>query len=161
MKTKFFFNTIFILCFITGLSAQPVKKWKYAELDRYIKQSKTPLVINFWATFCKPCVEEIPYFQKAISRYKNKNVKLLLVSLDFPEYYPEKIKAYAEKNGFTAEIVWMDEIDPGQFCPKVNAGWSGVLPATLFINNKKNYRNFHSQQLSEEELQKELEVLTR
>lgn len=161
MKTKFFFTIIFIAGFITGVSAQPVKKWKYAELDHYIKQSKTPLVINFWATFCKPCVEEIPYFQKAISQYKNKNVKLLLVSLDFPEYYPEKIKAYADKHGFTAEIIWMDEEDPGQFCPKVDAGWSGVLPATLFINNKKKYRNFHSQQLSEKELQSELEVLTQ
>jgi thiol-disulfide isomerase/thioredoxin len=159
IKTAFLLLPVFFLC--TAVNAQSIKKWKYAELEQYINQSKTPIVINFWATFCKPCVDEIPYFQKLVKQYSNKNVKLLLASIDFPEYFPAKIEAFAKKNGFTAEIVWIDEDDPGQFCPKIDANWSGVLPATLFINRKKNYRNFHSQQLSETELKTELEKLTR
>ncbi|MBI2729385.1 MAG: TlpA family protein disulfide reductase [Sphingobacteriales bacterium] len=158
MKTKLTgLLLVFFLSF--SVSSQSIKKWKYAELEQYINQSKTPVVINFWATFCKPCVEEIPYFQKEIKKYENKKIKLILASLDFPEYYSERIEAYAKKNGFTAEIIWIDEEDPGKFCPKVDAGWSGVLPATLFIDRKKKYRSFHSQQLSAAEFMKELEKL--
>ena len=160
MKAKLTFIGIIVFLFILPATGQSIKKWKYAELEQYINQSKTPVVINFWATFCKPCVEEIPYFQKAIKQFQDKKVKLILASLDFPEYYPDKIEAYAKKYGFTAEIIWIDEEDPGQFCPKVDKDWSGVLPATLLINKKKNYRSFHSQQLSEMELVKELNKST-
>lgn len=161
MKTKSFILTLFVFLPAFYADAQTIKRWKYAELEQYINQSKTPVVINFWATFCKPCVEEIPYFQKAIKKYESKKVKLLLVSLDFPEYYPGKIEAFAKKNGFTAEIVWIDEEDPGQFCPKIDKNWSGVMPATLFINKKRNYKSFHAQQLTEQELTAELENLTK
>ncbi|MGE5108698.1 MAG: TlpA disulfide reductase family protein [Sphingobacteriales bacterium] len=161
MKAKLTFIGIIVFFFTLPVIGQSIKKWKYAELEQYINQSKTPVVINFWATFCKPCVEEIPYFQKTIKQYQDKKVKLILASLDFPEYYPEKIAAYAKKYGFTAEIIWIDEEDPGKFCPKVDAKWSGVLPATLLIDKKKNYRSFHSQQLSEKELVQELDKLVK
>lgn len=161
MKTKLTLTAAVVFFFAFVSTAQTVKKWKYADLEQYINQSKTPVVINFWATFCKPCVEEIPYFQKQVKQYADKKVKLILASIDFPEYFPEKIKAFAVKNSFTAEIIWIDEDDPGQFCPKIDTGWSGVLPATLFINKKKNYRSFHSQQLSEKDLKIELEKLVQ
>jgi thiol-disulfide isomerase/thioredoxin len=159
MKRKPVLFAAFILLLTVCATAQNIKKWKYADLEQYINQSKTPVVINFWATFCKPCVDEIPYFQKNVKLYQDKKVKLVLASLDFPEYFPAKIEAFAKKNGFTAEIIWIDEEDPGQFCPKIDSNWSGVLPATLFINKKKNYRSFHSQQLSEKDLKIELEKL--
>jgi thiol-disulfide isomerase/thioredoxin len=161
MKMKHLALIVILLLHTFFVQSQSVKKWKYAELEQYINQSKTPLVINFWATFCKPCVEEIPYYQKIIKQYEGKKVKLILASLDFPEYFPQKIEAFAKKNGFTAEIIWIDEEDPGQFCPKVDSSWSGVLPATLFINKKKNYRTFHAQQMTEKNLKEELEKLTR
>ncbi|HET9055993.1 MAG TPA: TlpA disulfide reductase family protein [Chitinophagaceae bacterium] len=161
MKTKASFILLIVFLLSVSGQAQSIKKWKYADLEQFINQSKTPIVINFWATFCKPCVEEIPYFQKLVSQLQDKKVKLLLASIDFPEYFPEKIEAFAKKNGFTAEIVWMDEDDPGQFCPKIDANWSGVLPATLFINKKMNYRSFHSKQLSEVEMKEELQKLTK
>lgn len=161
MKTKLVITGLLVFFLFTSVKAQSIKKWKYAELEQYVNQSKTPVVINFWATFCRPCVEEIPYFQKSIKQFQDKKVKLILASLDFPEYYPEKIEAYAKKYGFTAEIVWIDEEDPGQFCPKIDKDWSGVLPATLLINKKKNYHSFHSKQLSEKDLLKELDELVK
>ena len=159
MKTKLTAAIFLVFFFFISANAQTIKKWKYADLEQYINQSKTPLVINFWATFCKPCVEEIPYFQKLVKQYAAKKVKLILASIDFPEYFPAKIETFARNNGFTAEIVWIDEEDPGQFCPKIDTGWSGVLPATLFINKKKNYRSFHSQQISEADLKTQLKML--
>lgn len=150
----FFIVVAFVFC--NGLFAQEIKQVKISDLEKTIAESKTPLVINFWATYCKPCVEEIPYFQKEVKKHEKEGVQLLLVSLDLQSFYPEKIKTFAKGKQFTAPIVWLNETNADYFCPKVDPKWSGVLPATLFINNKKGYRKFFEEQLSEETLRKEI-----
>jgi thiol-disulfide isomerase/thioredoxin len=123
------------------------------DLLQYIDKSDSALVVNFWATFCGPCIEEIPYFQTIAAKYKDQKVKLLLVSLDFKEYYPQKIEAFAKRFGFTAEIVWLDEEKPDDFCPKIDSSWSGAMPATLFVNKTSGYRKFIEAQLKPEEFE--------
>ncbi|HEY6503381.1 MAG TPA: TlpA disulfide reductase family protein [Chitinophagaceae bacterium] len=138
-----------------GGSAQEIKKIKITELERIIADSKTPLIVNFWATYCIPCIEEIPYFLKLSKKYEKDSVKLLLVSLDLNDDY-EKIKPFAVKRKFTAPIVWLNESNADYFCPKVDAKWSGAIPATLFINNNTGYRKFYEEQIKEEALEKEI-----
>ena len=123
------------------------------DLLEYIDQSDSALVVNFWATFCGPCIEEIPYFQSISNQYKNQKVKLLLVSLDFKEYYPQKIAAFAKRFGFTAEIVWLDEEKPDEFCPKIDSAWSGAMPATLFVNKANKHRKFIEAQIKPVEIE--------
>ena len=145
-----------IVAFITisaFVYAQEIKKIKITELEKTIKESKTPLIVNFWATFCKPCIEEMPYFQ-ALAK-KNK-VTLLLVSLDLEKSYPAKIKNFIAKNKYTAPVFWLDEYDADYFCPKVDSSWSGAIPASLFLNNSTGYRKFFEDQLSKEKLEKEI-----
>ena len=137
-------------------SGQPIKSIKITDLEKTISESKTPMVINFWATYCKPCVAEIPYFQEEVNKQKNNKVLLLLVSLDLKSYYPQKIRSFAASRKFTAPILWLNETDADYFCPKVDPKWSGVLPATLFINNKTGYRKFYEDALSRETLKKEI-----
>ncbi|HKB45130.1 MAG TPA: TlpA disulfide reductase family protein [Chitinophagaceae bacterium] len=139
-----------------AVAGQEVKKIKITDLEKTIKESKTPLIVNFWATFCKPCVEEIPYFQEAIKKYKKDSVRLLLVSLDLQDFYPVKIKSFAMKRKFTAPILWLDEYNADYFCPKVDSAWSGAIPASLFVNNRTGYRKFFEEQLSKEKLEKEI-----
>src|SRR5258706_7616742 len=139
-----------------AVAGQEIKKIKITDLEKTIKESKTPLIVNFWATFCKPCVEEIPYFQEAIKKYKKDSVRLLLVSLDLQDFYPAKIKSFAMKRKFTAPILWLDEYNADYFCPKVDSAWSGAIPASLFVNNKIGYRKFFEEQLSKEKLEKEI-----
>ena len=134
---------------------QEIKKIKITDLEKTIKESKTPLIINFWATFCIPCLEEIPYFQKSVKRHEKDSVKLLLVSLDLKEDYA-KIKPLAAKRKFSAPIVWLNETDADYFCPKIDSAWSGALPATFFVNNKTGYRKFYEDQIKEEKLEKEI-----
>lgn len=138
---------------------QAIRSVKITELEKMIAESKTPLIINMWATWCKPCVEEIPYFQKEAAAHKGDSVQLILVSLDFKEAYPAGINSFAQKRKITAPIIWLDETNADYFCPKIDAKWSGAIPATLFINNKTGYRKFAEQQLSEEELKKEIMAL--
>ncbi len=149
------FLVILFLVFTTKSDAQEIKKIRITELEKTIKESKTPLIVNFWATFCIPCIEEIPYFEETVKKYKKDSVKLLLVSLDLKEDY-EKIKPFVAKRKFTAPMVWLNETNADYFCPIVDSSWSGAIPATLFINNKKGYRRFYQEQIKEEKLEKEI-----
>lgn len=154
-----FFKRILLLLLFTGIisaKGQTIASWKVTRLQDYISKSDSVLVINFWATFCKPCNEEIPYFETIINKYKDQKVKLLLVSLDLPGFYPGKIKAFAEKNNYTNQVVWLNETNADYFCPKVDKAWMGGIPSTLMVNPKTGYRKFFEQQMKPEEFEREL-----
>ncbi len=148
--------SLFLCSFISG---QEIKSVKAVDLEKIIAESKTPLIINMWATWCKPCVEEIPYFLEEIKDNKKDSLTILLVSLDFKEAFPQDISLFAKKRKFTAPIVWLDETNADYFAPKIDAKWSGAIPATLFINNKTGYRNFVEEQISHEQLKKEIKAI--
>lgn len=153
---------IVIVSFIgSSLFAQEIKSIKITELEKIIAESKTPLIVNFWATFCKPCIEEIPYFQEEVKKHEKEGVQLLLVSLDLKSYYPQKVQAFADKQKFTAPVIWLNETDADYFCPRIDPKWSGSIPASLFINNKTGYRKFLEAELTKEELQKEISALVK
>ena len=150
---------IFWLCMVTVAQAQSVKKVKVEELAEYIRKSDHPLVVNFWATWCAPCVEEIPYFQSEVKKYTDQKVELILVSLDFPEAYPKQIAAFIQKKKFEASFYWLNETNADHFCPQIDEKWSGSIPSTLFINNKTGYRKFFERQLTERQLPGEVKAL--
>ena len=154
-----FLKRILLLLLFTGIisvKGQTIASWKVTKLQDYISKSDSVLVINFWATFCKPCKEEIPYFETIVNKYKDQKVKLLLVSLDLPDFYPNKIKVFAEKNNYNNQIVWLNEANADYFCPKVDKAWMGGIPSTLLINPKTGYKKFFEQQMKPEEFEKEL-----
>jgi thiol-disulfide isomerase/thioredoxin len=157
MKRLLFFASLTLM--ITSVDAQPIKRWKMDDLLQYVDTNDSVLVINFWATFCGPCIAEIPYFHSITNKYKKENVKLLLVSLDFKEYYPKRIRDFADKRKYTAEIVWLDEEKPDDFCPRIDTKWTGSMPATLFVNKKTGYRKFVEAEMKPEDLEKEIKLL--
>lgn len=137
--------------------AQKIPNWKITDVEKYMTSAKGEiLVINFWATFCKPCVAEIPSFIKITERYKDEKVKLLLVSLDLPSYYPAKIASFSKKHNFKTNIVWLSETNADYFCPKIDKSWSGSIPATLILNTATGYRKFVEDEMSAETFEKEL-----
>ncbi len=140
------------LLFAVASQAQTIKTIKITDLEKTIAESKTPLIVNFWATWCVPCIEEIPYFQEETAKHKGDSLQLILVSLDMKEMYPEKLAAFVKKRKITATVQWLDETNADYFCPKVDPKWSGAIPSSLFINNKTGYRKFYEEQLSHEEL---------
>lgn len=128
--------------------SQSIPAWKITDVEKYIASGNGDvLVINCWATFCKPCVAEIPSFISITNKYKDQHVKLLLVSLDLPSAYPKKIGAFAKQHKFNTQIVWLDETNADYFCPKLDPQWSGSIPATLIINTKTGYRKFFEEEL--------------
>ena len=94
-------------------------------------------VVNFWATWCAPCVKELPYFERINKQYKDKNVEVVLVSLDFPKHFDTKLKNFINKKQLQSELYALNDMDSNYWIPKVNKDWSGAIPATLIYNSKK------------------------
>jgi thiol-disulfide isomerase/thioredoxin len=152
---KIFVSLVLVLL-MHAAQAQEMPKWKVDDLKAAIEKAEGPTIFNFWATFCKPCIEEIPYFQELAKKYEAAGVRLVLVNLDAPEEYPARIQAIAQKFKMTAPIAYLDESNADLFCPAVDKKWSGAIPASLFVNTKTGYRQFYEDQLSREELEKEI-----
>lgn len=142
-----------------SVSAQSIRKLKIGELQKMIDTSTVPLVVNFWATWCAPCIHEIPWFEKTIAGFSDKKVRLVLVSIDFPGEYPKGIFDFVKTNHYTSQVIWLNETNSDMFCPKIDKSWDGSIPVTLMVNNKKQYRQFYKQQLPEAKLQQELQKL--
>jgi thiol-disulfide isomerase/thioredoxin len=157
-KTVSIITTLLIGSFIFS---QEIKKVKIGELEKIIAETKAPLIINFWATWCKPCIEELPYFMQEYNNHKKDSLQLLLVSLDFKEEFPGTVSSFAKKRKITAPILWLDETNADIFCPKIDSSWSGAIPASLFINSRTGYRSFYQEQISQEQLKKEITAILK
>jgi thiol-disulfide isomerase/thioredoxin len=157
-------KTISIIVFLfltTIIHAQEIKRIKITDLEKTIKESKGPLIVNFWATFCVPCIEEIPYFQELAQQYKSKDVSLVFISLDLREAYPNKIIAMAKRLKMIFPVAWLDETNADYFCPKIDTSWTGGMPSSLFVNNTTGYHKFYEDQVSREKLEKEIESMLK
>jgi thiol-disulfide isomerase/thioredoxin len=151
---------VWLMCFQLG-EAQQVKSVKVTEIEKMIAESKTPLIVNFWATYCKPCIAEMPHFEKMAAKYKDQGLTIVFVSLDMQDDYPAKVDSFVQKRKLQNRVVWLNETNADYFCPKVDPKWSGAIPATLLVNAKKGYRRFFEEELTEQELEKEIMAILK
>ncbi len=146
---------ITFLCFLISFASysQQVEVVKFDKLESLLKAEKEKVtVINFWATWCAPCIKEMPYFEEIRSEY---DVDVVLVSLDFIEKL-DKVKAFAEKKNLKSRVLLLDDVDYNSWIDKVEPRWSGAIPATLILDNRSKERVFIGQETSKEELVKSL-----
>lgn len=139
-------------------SLKKVVSLNFEALERQYLQKKNDsiYVINFWATWCKPCIKELPAFEKLASDYSDKKVKLLLVSLDFPDKLESQVIPFITENKLQSEVVLLDDADANGWIPKISPEWSGAIPATVIY--KKGIRKFYEQSFTFEELETELKT---
>ena len=132
-----------------------VKKYTYKELQPLLEKSdgKT-YVVNFWATWCGPCVKELPAFEKLNAAYSSKNVEVILVSLDFPKQVEKRLIPFIKKKKLKSEVVLLDDVNEDFWIKAIDSTWSGAIPATLIYNAKK--RKFFEQSFDYDLLEKEL-----
>ena len=137
MKSRLLLLLLFAFSFCSSVNAQELITFKtYDELNAYLKENNSkPLVVNFWATWCAPCVKELPYFEKL--NQENKNVKVILVSLDFEKQVENKLKPFLKKKNYTSTSLYLADKDYNDWLPKIDKNWSGSIPATLIINQDK------------------------
>ena len=145
----------FLVLTFTKANAQKTAVYKIDDLTKRIfNNSDTLYVVNFWATWCKPCVAELPEFEKLHQANIDKKVKVLLVSTDFVEEIDKKLKNFLEKNKYTCEIVLLDEVNGNDFINKISEKWSGAIPATLVTKKNKSKNEFHEGKITFEMLSK-------
>ena len=121
----------------------------------FTKKSDKLQVINFWATWCAPCIKELPYFEAAGKTYSDK-IEVTLISLDFVEDLDRRVKPFVSKRKLESKVVLLDEIDYNSWIDKVDPSWSGAIPATFVINPKTGKRKFVEKELEKGELEQML-----
>lgn len=142
---------------VEEVSSIPVFDFDGLEEAYFKNQDNNTYVINFWATWCKPCVKELPAFEKINEDYKDKNVKVILVSLDFPEKLKTGVEPFIEKYKLKSEVVLLDDADANTWIPKVSEEWSGAIPATVIVKNDEKF--FYERSFTFEALEKEVNKL--
>ena len=130
---------LFVLLFVTFSVQAQEKVTVYDTYDDFatniLIEDENIYVINFWATWCAPCIKELPYFEKLNA--ENKNVKVILVSLDSKKDLDKKLIPFIDKRKLKSKVLLLADKDYNSWLSKVDADWSGAIPATLLLNRKK------------------------
>ena len=145
---------LFLFC---GLCcrAQSIEVVKMAQLERILHaKSDTTYVVNFWATWCVPCIKEFPAFQSFAMNHLNEKVKVIMVSLDFKKEYEKTLPPFLVKHPIDANVWLFDEPDYNAWIDKVDKDWQGEIPVTLMFNNGRNIRKFYANDFTPESLEK-------
>ncbi|MCB9034896.1 MAG: TlpA family protein disulfide reductase [Chitinophagales bacterium] len=119
----------------------------------YVENTKdTLLLVNFWATWCKPCVEELPYFIKASQTYSSKKFKTVFVSLDRAADFETKVIPFTTEKNMQTDLLLLNDVkNMNTWIRAINEHWTGAIPATILYKNGKQIY-FHEGQLKEDEL---------
>ncbi len=137
---------------ITALAFSQIPVVDFDELQpRLITGSDSVYVVNFWATWCVPCVKELPEFEKINEIYSDQKVGVLLVSLDNARHIESRVLPFIEQHGLKSEIILLDDPQSNRWIPLVDESWTGSIPATVIFN--KNSRSFYEKVFTYEELE--------
>jgi thiol-disulfide isomerase/thioredoxin len=132
-------------------AAQTVKLDKLLEIIQ--EKSDHIKVINFWATWCAPCVKELPLFEKL--GQERSDVVVMLVSMDLDlDPNPDKVYKFMARKKLQSQVLLLDEKDPNAWIEKIEKTWSGAIPATIIVNGKTGQRIFIEKELHEGDLEK-------
>ncbi len=145
-----FLALILAVSFKTPSSKVPVYT-KFADFEPLLHQNNdTTYVINFWATWCKPCVAELPFFDALETDFKNEKLKVILVSMDFENRVQNGVIPFIKERNIKSKVVVLDAPAQHNWIPKIDKNWSGAIPATYIYKGKKS--KFYEQSFTKQEL---------
>lgn len=150
---RLLFFIVICCCLGVRLNAQTVQTCSYEALKQRVSaKGDTTYIVNFFASWCAPCLKEIPEFNTFSKEYKDTPVKVVFVSLDPIEASVELLPKLIKKYGITQEMVVLDEGNSTKWIDEVNPQWSGSIPATLVVNTTKKYSAFRATTITKQEL---------
>ena len=124
--------------FICAKDKQSIHVLNFEEFEPYLHfNNDTTYVINFWATWCVPCVKELPEFEKFHKENSNKKIKVILVSLDPPSRIEKSLLPFLDKKKISAEVLILHDPNQNAWIDKVDPAWSGSIPATMIYRGSE------------------------
>jgi thiol-disulfide isomerase/thioredoxin len=148
---RFCFSFLLLLLLLIPIAsnAQKAQLYSFSEAEQYWKNkhADTLLIVNFWATWCKPCVAELPYFEQIQQEFAQQKVKVILLSLDYPDVLKSRVIPFIQKKKLKSEVWLMNESNPNDWIDAVDSGWSGAIPATLIVKPDGTYAGFYEESL--------------
>lgn len=158
MRIKSFICVFLFGVFSISAYSQNVKLLTIDQLNERVQTGKdTTYVVNFWATWCAPCIKELPHFEKLAADYKAEKLKVLLVSVDFKSKLSSNVIPFVKRKNLKNEVFLLNESSPQEYIDRIDASWSGSIPATLFIKGEK--RKFAESEFTYEQLLTEYKKL--
>lgn len=147
-----------LVCFFESTFTFGQESIKLSQFKKELSSGSKIKVINFWATWCAPCVKELPLFEKL--NQENKEVDVLLVSMDYDlDPNPEKVKRFIDRKKIQSKVLILAEANPTDWIDKIDKDWSGALPATLIINPQSGKRKLVEGEMKDGELDKLIDNL--
>jgi thiol-disulfide isomerase/thioredoxin len=92
------------------------------------------VLVNLWATWCIPCIREMPDLSKLQTDFGDKGLKVIGISLDEAEDLHTRVKPFFEKRSVSFVSYLQSEPDPQQVVGVLDENWEGVLPTTYLID---------------------------
>lgn len=143
---KFFLNILAVAALgftYLPVTGQDLEYLKVPQLENILNSKDNKLyVINFWATWCAPCIKEFPAFKKVSEEFSDQKVQFIMVSLDFPSQVNEQLIPFLKRNDVKLRVALMTDLDYDSWIDIVDPSWQGDIPATLVFNNVKKKRSF-------------------
>ncbi len=128
----------------------------FAEFEAMVDEESEKLrIYNFWATWCAPCVKEMPYFEAV--QQEDSSVELVFVSMDDARK-PERVTNFIARRNIQSPVVLLNDVDFNKWIDRVNPDWSGAIPATMFVK-PDGEKYFHEGELEEAELKELIDQL--
>lgn len=144
---------ILLMFVVYNTQAQSIQTVQVDWIDSLrASKSDTLYVVNFWATWCKPCVEELPHFEALANSLKGKKFKMYLVTTDMRKDIATRVTDFIKSKGLTQQVIFINEVNADKWINKVSEEWTGAIPATWFLKGNIGYEKFHEGELSQEEL---------
>jgi thiol-disulfide isomerase/thioredoxin len=151
MRTLFFLLAVFYSSFVMS---QTVQQLSFDQLQKKLSETKDEVVVlNFWATWCKPCVEELPFFEQLNEKYANQKVKVILVNLDFNSKIKSSVEPFVKNKKLKSEIWHITDTDPNTWIDQIDSTWSGAIPATVIYNSSHQKIKFNEGEMTYDELE--------
>ena len=112
---------------------KPIEIIKFQELEKLMQKDDRIYVFNFWASWCKPCVTEMPAFETLANNFHLNKVSVIFISLDYKRDL-KIVEKFVTNHQIKSKIYLIDEPDYNSWIDKVSSQWSGAIPATLISN---------------------------
>jgi thiol-disulfide isomerase/thioredoxin len=168
MRRFSFFSWLFIFIVLLPGSLAPaaaaikVEKIGQADFETLLKSHINRVVlVNVWATWCKPCREEFPDLVKLQDAYKGKDVQVISISADYPDEIDSKILPFLKKFRMNFPVYVQNFPKADVFIDYMNPKWNGALPATFIYDKTGKQKTFFIGKRDLESFRREIEKVRR